>query len=76
MIRRLRTVPVSGLALAAAVITSVALGPAAGTAAASTPPGQDTGAITPVQHLVVMDQASSAVRDLCAGYDIELVIAE
>ncbi len=26
--------------------------------------------------LVVMDQASSAVRDLCAGYDIELVIAE
>jgi len=68
MIRRLRTVPVSGLALAAAVITSVALGPAAGTAAASTPPGQDTGAITPVQHLVVMYQENVSFDHYFATY--------
>src|SRR5256885_13520286 len=57
-------IPVLGF-FAAALVTGSAVG-----ARGNTPPGQDTGAITPIQHLVVIFQENVSFDHYFATYPI------
>src|SRR2546423_14811915 len=67
--RKMRTrlylrLPVVGF-FAAALVTGSAVG-----ARGNTPPGQDTGAVTPIQHLVVIFQENGSFDHYFATYPI------